>query len=241
MSGAWAIRLALADARALASLRLVPGVEISVSDSEVWARCQHLDESLEITIRGLPAIARYAWLEEDELLEAGRRIPSLSLPSTAWIPISEWILPTLPAAAQSGELPEPQPLKLVRSPEEQPGHLLLTDLREWVQYVSTAGEIRLAHLSFATNSAGQALIRGNPLPPLPGQRWREVEGVAIPLGYRWDPEISPATLARVWGVGNQRLALWHPQGQAEWVQLEQFIPASRANIRATCTPELFSP
>lgn len=241
MKGAWAIRLALEDAGALASLRLVPGVEVSVTETAVWARCQHLDESLDATIRGLPVVTRYTWLEEDLLLEEGRRIPSGKLPSPPWVPIAHWMVPRLPLTASTAELPEPENLSLKRSTLEAPAHLLLTSLQDWNAYASTACEIRLAHLSFAINNLGQTLIRGNPLPPLPGQRWTEVEGVGIPLGYVWYPTVSSATLARVWGANPHRLVLWHPDGHAEWIQSEQFIPASRSNVRASCLPQPLAP
>lgn len=241
MKGAWAIRLALEDAGALASLRLVPGVEVSVRETEIWARCQHHDESLDATLRGLPVVTRYAWLEEDLLIEEGRRIPSGTLPPGPWTPINQWMVPRLPLAASAYQFSETQQLSLKRSTVETPANLLLTSLQDWISYASTVSEIRLAQLTFAVNDQEQTLIRGNPLPPLPGQRWTEVEGVGIPLGYEWHPTVSPTTLARVWGTSPHRLVLWHPDGRAEWIQSEQFIPASRTNVRASCPPQLLAP
>ena len=241
MKGAWAIRLALEDAGALASLRLVPGVEISIEENAVWARSRHLDESLDATLRGLPVAARYAWLEEDQLLEEGRRIPAGTIPRTPWIPVAQWLLPRLPLSALPGELPAPIQLSLQRSANEAPATLLLADLTEWKNYASAACEIRLSCLTFAINEHKQSLIRGYPLPPLPGQRWTEIEGVGIPLGYTWHPAVSATTLARVLGITPHRLVLWHPNGQAEWVHSEQFIPAHRSNVRASCRPHLTAP
>jgi hypothetical protein len=234
MNAAWAIRLALENAGALASLRLVPGVEVCVADATVWARARHLDEVLDMAIRGLPVEARYLWLEEDLLLEAGRRIPSESLPLLPWINIADWVVPKLPPTTPASQTPTPVSLSLKRCSIESPSHLLLANVSDWEAYACTACELRLSRLSFAINDRGQALIRGTPLPPLPGQRWTDVEGVGVPLGFVWHPYISATSLARVWGTSPHRLVLWHPDGHAEWIQSEQFVPANRSNVRASC-------
>ncbi|HNC99918.1 MAG TPA: hypothetical protein PKW90_27575, partial [Myxococcota bacterium] len=227
------IRLALGEASALVSLRLVPGVEVATGAESLWARGRNLDPILEALLRGLPLEARYRWQLDDRLLEVGRRIPTTALPSGPWVPIAEWLTPRLPTPALPGTLPAPTPLTLEPSSQERPARLLLAELADWEDYSSTCAEIRLSKLSFAVNEPHQVLIHGEPLPPLQGQRWTVVENIGIPIGYTWRPSISASLLAEAMNATPHALLVWFTTGQVERVQWEPFLPATRANIRAT--------
>lgn len=233
MNGAWAIRLALGDASALVSLRLVPGVEVATGAESLWARGRNLDPTLKALLRGLPLEARYRWQIDDRLLEIGRRIPTSALPSGPWVPIAEWLTPRLPTPALPGALPAPTPLTLEPSSQEQSASLLLAELSDWEDYASTCAEIRLSRLSFAVNHEHRVLIHGEPLPPLEGLRWTVIEGIGIPIGHTWSPAVSAGLLAEAMGATPHALLLWFSSGQVERIQWENFLPATRANIRAT--------
>lgn len=235
MNGAWAIRLALGDASALVSLRLIPGVEVATGAESLWARGRSLDPKLEAVLRGLPLEARYRWQLDDRLLEIGRRIPTTVLPSGPWVPIAEWLTPRLPIAALPGILPPPTPLTLESSSQERSASLLLADLSDWERYASTCAEVRLSKLSFAVNDQHRVLIHGEPLPPLVGQRWTVIEGIGIPIGHAWSPAVSVRVLAETMGAIPHALLLWFANGQVERIQWEHFLPATRANLRATAT------
>src|SRR5207237_5853789 len=124
-------------------------------------------------------------------------------------------------------------LRHVRCAEERAPDLLLTTLEEISRFAATAAQVRLARLQFAANSDGDIIVRGQPLPPLPGQRFVICGGVAVPAGFSWEPQVGEDVLARRFGVSGDALVVWNEDGSITRMHSEQFVPLSRSALRAT--------
>ena len=233
MNFPWAICLAPSDAAWLASLRLSRGVQVAEADELIWLRGRNGDEQLARALRGLPAVARYEWLGNDRLRRLGSRIPSGTLPQLHWQALGEWLRVDLPAAAIPACEPPPVPLRIVRCAEERAADLLLTDLSAWSRFASEAAEVRLRRLQFAVDSGARALVRGTPLPPLPGQRFVLHRSIAVPAGFAWYPAVGADELMVRLGVSPEALVLWHEDGTLTRLHADQFVPATRSAVRAT--------
>ena len=233
MNSPWAIRLPRQDAATLAGLRLRSGLEVSESADEIWLRGKSSDNELDLKISALPAHARYEWLLDNRLRPLGKLIPTGVLPSAPWQPLKFWLQVAFPPAATLAMEPSRVALQLVRSAGEQDSTLLLTEISEWSRYSHTAAKVRLERLRFAVDSTGRVLVQGNPLPPLPGKRFVIHGGVAVPAGFSWTPAVSPAVLLRLFGGAETSLVLWEEQGTITRLSAEQFVPASRAAVKAT--------
>ena len=240
MNSAWAIRMARGDASALGTLRLSPGVEVAEDGAVLWIRGQRCDGTLYASILSLPAHDRFVWLEDNRLCRVGERIPSHKLPDFPWRPLDQWIRVSLPPAGFATTLALTVPLKLLRGGAEQAPGLLLTTLRIWANYVIQAPEIRLSSLRFAVDGRERVLIRGRPLPPIEGHQWVETDGIAIRAGFCWVPAVSVEMVRRRFEVAPDTLILWHEDGSLERLHAEQFIPATRGNVRSTRAAENLS-
>lgn len=234
LAAPWILCLARADAAAGARLRLWPKVEVGDADPWFWIRGHGGEGFPAAAWWSLPAVRRYAWLAGDRLRPLESRIPNEKLPAVLWQPIDRWFQVSLPVAALPGIEPRPAPLQLVRSSDETSPELLLTSLRDWVRFALAAPDLRLRPLRFAATSH-HALIRGQPLPPLPGRRFVVRGCVAVPAGFHWDPPVSAEVLTRRLGVAGDALALWHEDGTFTPLHLEQMVPATRSAIRATAS------
>jgi hypothetical protein len=229
----WAICIAREDAAALGLLRLAAGVEVGDDGASVWLRGQPGDERLETKLAGLPARDRYEWVPPNLLRPMARRIPSARLPEIPWQPLNAWLQIETPAAALPGNNPAAIPLRLVRSTSESEPELLLTSLDELKQFAALAAQVRLDRLQFAASAEGSVLVRGRPLPPLPGRRFVLHGGVAVPAGFSWEPAVGAEVLARRFGVSGDTLVLWAEGGTVARLHGEQFVPVSRSALRAT--------
>lgn len=125
----------------------------------------------------------------------------------------------------------------MRSNEERTPQLLVTDLREWQAFAQSAPEIRLRQLQFAADGAGNIIVRGRPLPPLPGTQFVLFSNIAVKAGFTWEPAVSAEVLARRLGLSSEALALFHDDGTFTRIEGEQFVPASRSAVRETVTHE----
>jgi hypothetical protein len=229
----WVIRVALENAAAVARLRLVSGIEVGETADAVWLRGKPGDDSLARELSLLPAEARYEELPDRRLRLVTRHIPSASLPSVRWQPVGAWVRLEVPPAAMPAFNIEPVPLRLVRSAAERDSEVLLTALTNWAEFVSKAGPIRLGHLKFAANSSGKSLVRGIPLPSIPGQRFVVHSGLAVPAGFAWQPAVSAEVAVRLFNVAPDALVLWQEDGAIMRLHTEQFVPATWSAVRAT--------
>jgi len=233
MNFPWAICIALEDAASLSPLRQVAGLEVGEAGATIWLRGRQSDEKLDAKLAALPACRRYEWLDANELRQIDRRIPGDRLPTLQWQSLDSWLRVAMPVAAMAATRPTPVPLRLVRSSFEQEPELLLADLDGMVRFASMAARVRLERLQFAANENGKVLVRGRPLPPVPGQRFILHDGVAVPAGFSWEPHVASAVLARRFGVSEGALVVWNEDQTIIRLHSEQFVPLSRSALRAT--------
>lgn len=227
-----------ADAASLAPLRLTPGIEVAEKEPLIWVRGNNTDEHLGPLLHALPAVARYELLPNNRLRRLELRIPSETLPSLPWQPLSTWLRVRLPPAANPADSADASiqtvSIRIVRSGEERTPELLLTTLSDWQSFALNAPEIRLRHLRFAVDSAGNVIIRGRPLPPLPGSQFVVNGNIAVKAGFSWQPAVGAEVLTRRFGLSPEALALFHEDGTFTRIEGEQFVPASRSTVRETC-------
>jgi len=131
---------------------------------------------------------------------------------------------------------EPVPLRLVRTGEVREPALLEVNLNTLAEYIETAPQWRIQRwqLALARDGAARtqsALVRGLPLPPLPGQLWVEEEGICVPAGYSWQPAVNATVVRELLGLAPQQLALLEPVGTHEVVAPDHWVRASRSAVR----------
>lgn len=229
----WAICMSRADAAALAGLRLTPGIEVAEAGADLWLRGQPAGESLVPRLLALPATGRFERLASGQLRRLDQRIPSRQLPDVTWLPLNKWLQIHLPAAARPATKPAPVALRLARSATESEPELLLTGLEAFQNFVRQAPLVRLQRWVFAADDNGQVLVRGRPLPPLPGKQYVLHQGVAVPAGYGWAPAVSSEVLAQRLGASPSALVLWHEDGSIQRIHQDQCVPVTRGGVAAT--------
>ncbi|MEK7865425.1 MAG: hypothetical protein AAB434_01995 [Planctomycetota bacterium] len=227
----WAIRLALADAQAAGALRLRAGVEVLVQRDIVWIRGGPLDDEVETELRKLPCLARYAVLPDEGLVAWEERIPSGRLPEGRWTPIAAWLKPSPQDAVGPGAPPPRVTPGLVRDAAEREAAILVVREEALAAWAETAPASRLKPLAFALCEDGRVLVKGRPLPPLPGARYAEEGGIAVPCGWAFQPRVDAAVMREVLGLAHGDLALFSEDGTWERVPGEAFVRGSRSAVR----------
>jgi hypothetical protein len=233
----WAANVSCEAVAALGPVRLIRGLEALAADGEVWVRGPQLEAADREAVRRVPWQVRYELLEGEHLRRAGRLLPESQLPRGAWTRLPEFLRAEMPAPTTGGSAPLSVPVELrpdSHEPQSEPG-ILEVRTSEWLAWVETAPGIRLERLAFALDAASpdRVLIRGTPLPPLPGLRFLEEKGVAVPAGSRWWPHVSAATLRAAFGVEKNQLILLRPE--QSWVRVPRtaWIGATRSAVRLT--------
>lgn len=226
----WAARLPISARDALAWLRRQPGLEVHEQEATFWLRGQ--GEALHDHVLVLPGVAFFHVDAERQLIPRGKLVPDGRLPDGPWQPLDRWLPVALPTPAWPGTAGAPLAISVVPSTEERQANVLLTAWETWQNYAVTAPQVRLRQWQFAATT-NQAVIRGAPLPPLPGNLFCETDGIAVQAGYHWSPPIDAAIIRAVLKLEKGDLALLHADGSWELLRHSQFAAATRSAVRLT--------
>jgi hypothetical protein len=223
----------LAAVHDVARLRLHPQITCCAVDDALWLRGANADDPLRFALRSILGVECFDVDDAGKITPSGRRIPVGRLPDGPWTPLEEWLLLALPRSSLPARAPALSPLRLVRTSRERAANVLVTDLAAWHEFATAAPQIRLQNLSFAASDDGLVVIRGLPLPPLPGRPYCETDGVAVPSGWRWSPAVEARVLRDALELADQDLALFTQEGVSEIVRGDDFVGATRSALRLT--------
>lgn len=231
MSAPWAIVCACQQANLLAAMRPEPGLLVCEQTSNLWLRGENLDDILAHRLATIPGAVRFTILPDDQLVLVGKIVPHGHLPSGPWLPLATWLQVEFPPSQPAKLSISPMPLKLRRTGEMREPALLEVRLETLAQYAATAPQWRPERWQFVLGRDGTAIVRGLPLPPLPGRTWVETEGICVPVGFTWHPAVEAVVIRKLIGLEANQLALLDPAGTREVVDANQWVCASRSALR----------
>ncbi len=230
MNGQIALRMNVNDAPTLGRIRRQAAISVFEAQNEIWLQASHVSEELEAELRSLPG-TRYSVLPDDQLVLHGHLVPQGRLPDGRWIELPEWLRVELPPSAFSGRPRRKCPVRIVRSTTPADANVIVAQLHAWQDYAIRAPQIRLDRLSFAMNDRDEAVIRGAPLPAIPGVRYVDNLGVAVEAGWEWTPAVAAEILRNVLELQSGDVALLHASGQWDHIPAEDFVRATRSAVR----------
>jgi hypothetical protein len=223
----------MADLASVGRLRQIAGVEVCVQPDQVWLRGPGLDEKLHRRLAAMPGARRFYVLPDGQLQPVASQLPANWLPRGPWMSLRQWLVLGIPTASLAGRLDGQVPMTLVPSAHAEAASVLLTNMDRWDRYATEAPQVRLDCWQFAVADDGRVIVRGEPLPPLPGQRWVEREGIAVPAGWQWLPPVEGAIVRAVFRLEPGDFALWQTDGTWQRIRAVDFMPASHSAVRAS--------
>lgn len=229
----WAARLPRTAASWLVGLRDHPDVEVLVLTDAIWLRAQRRDDDLDRAVAAIPDAERFGVDEDGDCRLPQRHIPVAHVPGGSWTNLRELCVPEAPRAALPAEAPAAAALRLERGGDASGANVLIVRFAALARWVSTAAAVRCRPLRFAADARGNALVHGAPVAPLPGAAAFEQHGVAVPLGWRLQPQLPPQLVATRLRLRAGDLALFDDRRRCTLVRDEQFAAVTRGAIQAT--------
>lgn len=233
-TSSWAARAPRQAAGEMAALRTLANLRGCETANELWVRGELFSEELPQQIRLATGAELFSVTEIDELIPWGCRVPVGRLPDGMWMPLAELLTPNFPQAGFASRRHPTCGLRLMRSDQTQEADILEVDLATWARFVRSAPWVRLSRWEFAASASGRVLVRGLPLPALPGRRYWQAEGLLISVGYRWFPAVAANVVRRILRLSPEEWALWSAES-ARWERIpaEAFVPVRRENVHQT--------
>jgi hypothetical protein len=229
----WVLRMARTAGPALAPVRLVPDIEVAEADDQLWVRGRPAPPELLPHLAALPAEARFDWLASDRLRPVGSRLADQRLPLLRWESLRQWLRPEGGLVAMPGRRPRPVALRWVLGGVEAVPDWLATTVHDLTPFLRTAARLRLERLQFAASPDGRILVRGRPLPAVPGTLAVSHGRIAVPAGHHWEPAVDRAVLERSLNLAANEWAWFRSDGTFVRLNAEQFLPLHPAAWRAT--------
>lgn len=220
-------------ASSLGTLRLVPDIDVLVDQQYVWLRGNTLAPDLLRRIRTIPDAELFTREAGEQLSVWGATVPCETLPGGSWKALVKWLELEFPRAGFAGRVTSKLALSLVRASTMTTSNVISTMWSVWMQYATTAPIVRLSRWSFAVSSDKQVLILGTPLPPLSGQTLVEENGVIVPSGWRFEPDLGHRAVAKVLSLSKDDYALFDEDGSFTRIARSSFVKATRSAVRAS--------
>ena len=207
MGGDWAAKIAFEQRRELARLRRHADVEVAQSEEGYWVRGPLSNEDAISELFTVPRAKLFHLDSGGSLKPWGKRLATGRLPELKFVPIEHEIRPRIPIAAYPAGRVEKIRIGLVRSDQPRSASILMTTVPAWCEYASAAPAARLARWTFAASADQRVIVRGEPIPPLPGQQYWEIDSVALPVGWTSAPLPAGPVLSQITGAAADILVL----------------------------------
>jgi hypothetical protein len=231
MTPTWAICMKLEVADSIGPLRCTSGLEVCTTDGTLWLRGSDTEMLSILELRSLPAVGRYR-VDGDRLLPLGKRLPIGLLPDGPWSPLHEWVSVDVARPSLPGQASGRVGLSLVRGDNAAESNIVMTTPAACVAWAEHASSLRLIPLSVAIDRAQERVIlKGTPLPPLPGARYVLADRVGLPAGYDFDLSISHEDVVGLLQLAPGQSALFEPDGAWSVFDDDVFVAATRSTLR----------
>ena len=236
MTPVWAICIKPDGVDSLGPLRCTRGLQVFMADEEVWVRGENLETLSSLEVRSLPAVGRYH-VVADRLLPLGKCLPVGLLPKGPWSSLHEWAEVDMTRPLLPGKAVERLGLSLTRSESTAESNLLITSVEACGVWAEHASALRLARLSVALDLNQQrVLVKGTPLPPLPGARYVVNGSVGLPAGYAFDLSVSCADVVSLLRLTPGQCAFFEPDGSWSVFNDDDLTAATRSTLRLLGRP-----
>ncbi|MEM7037636.1 MAG: hypothetical protein AAF570_11705 [Bacteroidota bacterium] len=219
--------------RQLGHVRLLQGLTAARQGDLIWLRGDFETPEPPLPVQRLPILATFRLDEEGRLFPKGKSTPIGRLPALDWQSIQEFLPVEPPVSAYPGRNKARVGLRLAPARDQHEAVALHSSLQLFADWAESAPEVRLARLRFAVSEHGEALIYGNPLPPIPGRSLWQSARMLLPCGFDFEFPGAAPLIDRALQPGREGLILFDVGGIWEWIDLDMFQPARRSAIRQT--------
>ena len=229
----------------LAAVRDRASIEVVRTGDSIWLRGSKDDiehAHMSTGARFFEVLPQSAGSAAVVVAPSGRRAPTHVLPAVGWRRLSFDFRVQAPAAVMRRELQVSEigksEIRIARGGAPQPPAGPIVRTRALLEWALAAREIRFRELVFAASGRGDAIVVGQPLPPLVGQILCGEGCALVAAGYRLVPAPDDDTMSEVFEIdraAGDRLVFTSSDvvllRAAHWVRLSR--SALRATIRAT--------
>lgn len=172
----------------LATIRHWNNLKIAFDGDLIWIKDLTLIQINSVTVKSIPFIKRYE-VRGPKLFPFQGRLPEGNLPALLWSPMERGLSIELPKFNFNYFGTEEKiKIELIPSEKVKNASAMIVSMKELEEYILAAPEIRLQNIQWAIIDQTQAILFGQPLLPIPGKAFWQIEDFLIPAGYTFRHE-----------------------------------------------------
>lgn len=215
----------------LGSIRHWENLKIGFEGETVWVKNLTPAQLTSLEVKTIPSKDLY-YASGNQLFLQGSLLPSRSIPSLLWTPISRGLTIELPSLNHNYfGLHDPITIRLHRTEEEKEGKGLWVSMKALKAYVETAPAVRLKNISWVIVDEQQAFLLGTPLLPLKGEVSWQAKDFFLPAGFGFELPLLLDTLHQVINPQEEDWIIWKQDGTYFRLGKDAFRPLSIASLR----------
>ena len=225
------IRLPLANAVQVATIRDLPDVKVAEDGDALWVCGPMIEGKVPKQLVELSVQVRYVSAGDVALIPPESEVPVAKLPEEInWKPVTEFTSVRREASSLPGQDVERIGLKLTRIHTAKPVNLIEVELDTLIDWVSRTADVRMGRLRFACSENGHVLVHGLPVPSLKGSRFCEAGDVALPVDFALEPAVPAAVVHQLSDAPAGALVLVRDDS-LQVIERSNFVPLTRAAVR----------
>lgn len=200
----------------LGQIRHWRNLKVATESSTIWVKDFTNVQLQSVEFRSIPFGKVYV-CQDNLLFPAGSLVPQKKVPNLLWTPIERALPISLPNLNHNFfGVQQSIKIRLIPSVQEQIAKVMFATSQEVGLYVCKASSIRLRHLRWVQVDVDYVLVFGEPLLPIPGSCYWQVDDYLLPIGYQFEfpslaklvsAQISPKSSNWIWWRSEQSFSL----------------------------------
>jgi hypothetical protein len=214
----------------LADARGLPGISLMFMEGRCWVHWPVGHEEVTLRVLAVPGVKLFV-RRDKHWYRPGHCLPAFDVPEAfTGLPLHEVLIPaSIPTKPVEDCSAKHVRLQLVREDRPYATTALRCPLTALARWADSAMTVQVEGLRGAL-AGTEVVLRGSPLPILPGSKRYWGDRVLLPLGFRMDPDLPQTALQEAIQLKEGQIAFLDEAG-VEVIPGDLLRPLSRASIR----------
>ena len=212
-----------------ASLKECDYLEAMINDDLLWIRYKQDRKDIHTKLKEVP-YARLYRSHPKGIIEENKLIPDPIVPEGNWQALRNYFELNFSINSTKSQVYDKVELKLVRSSDFNETNFIACQFKDFHDFVIKAAQVRFRGLKFCVDKSGFCYVYGKPAPAIKSKGFYIHQQIAIPIGFRLEPNIPAKILKRLQHLNSNEYLIFDGN-RIERLNTAHFKVVTRRTVR----------